>query len=100
MTTPTSFALSSNITVCDTLTFIGGISASQTGLTQPSLNLSGCAINGYVLPEGVCGYLLGSYDTVVNVFTVGIGNRALIWSGTIDQFSSVGKTGGDWQLAQ
>jgi hypothetical protein len=100
MTTPTSFALSSNILVCDTLTFANGISASQAGLTQPSLNLSGCATNGYVLPEGVCGYLLGSYDTVVNVFTVGTGNRALIWSGTANQFASVNETGGDWQLAQ
>jgi hypothetical protein len=99
MTTPTSFALSSNISACDTLTFANGMNASAPKLSATTMNLLGQPTSGYVLPDGVIGYLLGAYEATTNVFTVGTGSQTLFWNGTADEFSSVGTTGGNWQLA-
>ncbi len=99
MTTPTSFALSSNILVCDTLTFANGMNAEPPQLTQTTENLLGVSTSGYVLPDGVVGYLLGAYEPVTGVFTVGVGTRTLFWNGTASDFASVGKNGGNWTLA-
>lgn len=99
MTTPTSFALSTNISVCDTLTFANGMNSIPPQLSASTVNLIGLPTAGYVLPEGVVGYLLGSYEPATNVFTVGVGVQTLFWSGTLEEFAVVGKTGGNWQLA-
>jgi len=99
MTTPTSFALSSNISVCDTLTFSNGVNAEPPQLAQTTENLLGVSTSGYVLPDGVVGYLLGAYEPVTGVFTVGTGTQTLFWAGTAQEFASVGQTGCNWQLA-
>jgi len=99
MTIPTSFALSDNISVCDTFTFANGMNATPPQLTQTTENLLGVSTSGYILPDGVVGYLLGAYEPVTGVFTVGTGSQTLFWNGTADEFSSVGANGGNWQLA-
>jgi hypothetical protein len=99
MTTPTSSALSPNISVCDTLTFANGMNVAPPQLTQTTENLLGVSTNGYVLPNGVVGYLLGAYEPMTGVFTIGTGTQTLFWNGTADEFSSVGENGGNWQLA-
>lgn len=99
MTTPTSFVLSENISVCDTLTFANGMNAASLGATQTTQNLLGLPIRDYVLPQGTAGYLLGSYEQITNVFTVGVGNQTLFWTGTSEEFASVWQNGGKWQLA-
>jgi len=99
MTIPTSFALSANISVCDTITFANGINSAPPQLAQGTENLLGVATSGYVLPSGVVGYLLGAYAPVTGVFTVGTGTQTLFWNGTAEEFASVGQTGGNWQLA-
>jgi hypothetical protein len=98
MTTPTTFALSKNIFVCDVLTFANGVNTTSPQLTQTTENLFGVPSNGYVLPEGVVGYLLGSYELTVGVFTVGSGTQTLVWAGTPQEFASVGLSGGNWEL--
>jgi hypothetical protein len=99
MTTPTSFSLSATIAVCDILTFANGMDLILPQSTQNTLNLLGFSTKGYVLPDNVVGYLLGSYQQATGVFTVGDGTQTLFWNGTSDEFTSVGKTGGNWQLA-
>lgn len=99
MTTPTASALSANIAVCDTITFANGMNLAPPQLTEGTLNLLGASISGYVLPDGVVGYLLGAYVPATGVFTVGTGIQTLFWSGTAQEFASVGQTGGNWQLA-
>lgn len=99
MTTPTSFELSTDISVCDTLTFANGMNAIPPQLTQTTQNLFGAPTSGYVLPDGVVGYLLGAYEPVTGVFTVGTGTQTLFWNGTANEFATVGATGGNWQLA-
>lgn len=99
MTKPTSFALSNNISVCDTLTFANGMNSVPPKLSATTVNLLGQPTTGYVLPEGVVGYLLGSYENVTNVFTIGTGTQTLFWNGTAEEFALVGKNGGNWQLA-
>lgn len=99
MTTPTSFVLSENISVCDILTFANGMNSMPPKLSATTLNLLNAPTSGYVLPEGAVGYLLGSYEAVTNVFTVGTGTQTLFWNGTPEEFAMVGRTGGNWQLA-
>lgn len=99
MTIPTSFALSENISICDTLTFANGMNAATPQLAQTTQNLLGASTRGYVLPDGVVGYLLGAYEPITGVFTVGVGTQTLFWNGTATEFATVGATGGNWQLA-
>lgn len=95
----TSFALSKNISVCDTLTFAGGVNSTPLTTNQTTTNLLGAATQGYVLPDGVVGYLLGAYEPITGVFTIGLGTQTLFWDGTPAEFTSVGQTGGNWKLA-
>ena len=99
MTSPTSFVLSADISVCDTLTFANGIESSSLQLSETSFNLLWVTTNGYVLPDDIVGYLTGSFVQATNTFTVGTGNQVLFWNGTKTEFSSIGKTGGNWQMA-
>lgn len=99
MTTPTAFALSANIAVCDTLTFAAGVSITPPQAAQTAENLLNLPTKGYTLPNGVIGYLLGAYEPMTGIFTVGFGTQTLFWSGTAEEFSYVGQNGGNWQLA-
>ena len=98
MTTPTSFSLSSQFSVGNILVFANTIDSSALQLSETSTNLLGFSTSGVSMTEGTIGYLLGSFEPNTNVFTVGAGSQTLIWAGTTEQFSSVGRTGGNWQL--
>jgi len=98
MTTPTSFSLSTNISECNVITFANGIESSSLQLSETSFNLLWVTTNGYVLPDGIVGYLTGFFSQATNTFTIGTGNQVLFWNGTKTEFSSIDKTGGNWQL--
>ena len=98
MTIPTSFTFKDIILETDTVTFLGGVESSTLQIQPSSINLVDKPATGFIIPNGVVGYLLGSYIDATNVFTVGAGDRVLFWNGTTGEFTSVGQSGGNWSI--
>jgi len=98
MTTPTSFTFKDNVSVTDTVTFLDSLELSTLQIQPSSINLVDKPTTSFIIPDNVIGYLQGSYVDATKVFTVGVGDRILFWSGSAGEFASVSQNGGNWSI--